>query len=88
MPPLEAMACGGAVVTSAVGALSDVVDDGALLVTEHTVTSWTAALRVVVHDRDTSEALRTRGREVAATSTWTRTAELTREAYRTTGLRI
>ena len=86
LPPLEAMACGGAVVTSAVGALPAVVDDGALLVTEHNEKSWSAALRVVVHDTDTAEALRAHGRAVVAGYTWTRTAQLTVDAYRTAGL--
>ncbi|MFD6882638.1 glycosyltransferase family 1 protein [Rhodococcus sp. 105337] len=88
LPPLEAMACGGAVVSSAVGALPDFADDGALLVTEHTVPAWTAALRATLLDLDTAQALRRRAPEVASTLTWTRTAELTVGAYRTAGLRL
>src|SRR4029077_10946199 len=50
LPPVEAMACGGAVVASAVGALPQVVGDGAVLVSARRVDDWAAAIRPLVND--------------------------------------
>lgn len=81
LPPVEAMACGGAVVTSAVGALPDVVGDGAILVPAARLTDWVAALRQVLDDTDTRTHLRRRAVEVAGVLSWSATAEKTLRAY-------
>ncbi|MDV8006332.1 glycosyltransferase family 1 protein [Rhodococcus sp. IEGM 1318] len=88
LPPLEAMACGGAVVASAVGALPDFADNGAVLVKTHDKDSWVRALRSVIDDADFNRTLRSAAPGVAARSTWTRTAELTVDSYRSAGLSV
>lgn len=88
LPPLEAMACGGAVVASAVGALPDFADDAAILVKTHNKDSWVHALRSAIEDTDHNLALRTAAPQVASRLTWTRTAELTLGAYRSAGLSV
>ncbi|WP_258537192.1 MULTISPECIES: glycosyltransferase family 4 protein [unclassified Rhodococcus (in: high G+C Gram-positive bacteria)] len=88
LPPLEAMACGAAVVASAVGALTEFADNAAVLVRKHDKASWLAALRSVVLDDDVNTALRISAPRVAARSTWTRTAEYTVDAYRIAGLSV
>ncbi|OYD71665.1 glycosyl transferase family 1 [Rhodococcus sp. OK302] len=88
LPPLEAMACGSAVVASAVGALPDFADDAAALVHTHDKDSWVRALRSVINDSEYNAALRTSAPRVASRFTWAQTAELTVEAYRTAGLDV
>jgi glycosyltransferase involved in cell wall biosynthesis len=86
LPPVEAMACGAAVVASSVGALPDVVGDGAALVTRHDVEAWAGLLRDVVHDSGHAQHLRVHGPDAAASLTWHATAQSTVEAYGRAGL--
>lgn len=88
LPPVEAMACGGAVVASAVGALPQVVGDGAVLVRTHQVDSWVAAMRPVAFDAAARSELTAAAATVAGKLTWARTAELTAQAYRDAGVSL
>lgn len=86
LPPVEAMACGGAVVASAVGALPQVCGDGAILVERTGVDAWTRALRPLLHDADANRELRERGLLAMTKLSWQATAEATVAAYRSAGL--
>jgi glycosyltransferase involved in cell wall biosynthesis len=88
LPPLEAMACGGAVVASAVGALPQVVGDGAVLVGPDRVAEWVDAMRPLAFDADARAALVSAALTVAGTLTWRRTAERTVQAYREAGVAV
>lgn len=81
LPPVEAMACGAVVVASAVGALPQVVGDGAVLVAQHTLQSWVAALRPLLHDESARAELSRRAPLAAAKLSWSVTAEKTKQAY-------
>lgn len=88
LPPVEAMACGGAVVASAVGALPQVVGDGAVLVGRDRVTEWAAAMRVLIFDAEARDALVAAALVVAGKLTWHEAAERTVRAYREAGVAV
>jgi glycosyltransferase involved in cell wall biosynthesis len=81
LPPLEAMARGVPVVTSARGALREVAGDAALIVDPESVEAIAAAIQRLLDDPAERERLRIAGRARAAHFTWERTAEQTVAAY-------
>ncbi|WP_354562732.1 MULTISPECIES: glycosyltransferase family 4 protein [Gordonia] len=88
LPPVEAMACGGAVVASAVGALPQVVGNGATLVGGHDEDDWVRALEPLVRDDAARSELVAAGTAVASALSWDTTARRTVEAYRASGVDI
>ncbi|RZL75530.1 MAG: glycosyltransferase, partial [Rhodococcus sp. (in: high G+C Gram-positive bacteria)] len=86
LPPVEAMASGGAVVASAVGALPDVVGDGAVLVGSENVDDWVHAMKPIAFDADARAALVGAAADASREISWRRTAELTADAYRAAGV--
>jgi alpha-1,3-rhamnosyl/mannosyltransferase len=86
LPPLEAMACGAPVLTSAVSSLPEVVGDAAVLVDPYDVDALAAGMTRLWEDDGLRADLRQRGLAQAARFSWERTARLTLAAYeRTTG---
>lgn len=86
LPPVEAMACGGAVMTSAVGALPDVVGNGAVLVSGNRLADWTAALGDLVADTDAQAEYRRRALLRAGELSWKTAAEQTLAVYARVGV--
>jgi len=81
LPPLEAMARGVPVVTSARGSLAEVAGDAALVVDPESVEAIATAIGRLLADGPERVRLRAAGHARAAAFTWERTAELTAAAY-------
>ena len=82
LPIVEAMACGTPVITSNSSALREVAGDAAVLVDPESVREITEAMEGVAEDKRMREDLSQKGLKRAAEFSWTRTAELTLDAYR------
>ena len=82
LPPLEMMACGGAVIASTAGAIAETVGKRAHLVDPQNLDGWREAMRRVVEDDDWQQALRRGVEEVARPFTWEACAADTLRAYR------
>lgn len=81
LPPLEAMACGAAVVASAIAPLTEVLGDAARLVPNR-LESLSAALVELRQDHEQVDELRERGLAHAARYSWRDTARATAHVYR------
>lgn len=86
LPPVEAMACGAAVVASAVGALPQVVGDGAVLVRSGRVDDWVAAMRPLLADPAARDDLRANALTASAAMTWENTVARSIDACRAAGV--
>jgi alpha-1,3-rhamnosyl/mannosyltransferase len=82
LPPLEMMACGGAVIASTAGSLVETVGSHAHLVHPEDIGDWCDALTRVAEDDEWWRALRQGVRAVAQPYTWDRCAADTLRVYR------
>jgi alpha-1,3-rhamnosyl/mannosyltransferase len=85
LPPIEMMACGGAVLASTAGALRETVGSRAHLVHPEDMDGWRQALRRVLEDEDWWQALRRDVEAVARPFTWDNCAADTLHVYRRLG---
>jgi len=81
-PPLEAMACGTPVVSSAGGSLPEVLGDAACIVEGFDADAWAASVTSLLTDGSKREILIGLGVERAARYRWSRTAAGTWDVYR------
>jgi glycosyltransferase involved in cell wall biosynthesis len=82
LPPLEMMACGGAVLASTAGALVETVGRRAHLIQPGNLDGWRDAMARVVQDDDWFHALRQGTQATARPYTWERCAAQTLQVYR------
>ncbi len=88
LPPVEAMACGAAVVSTRVPSVVEVVGDGAATFRPGDVEGLTGTLRDLLGDEARRAELARRGAERVRTLSWPGTARGTAEAYRSLGLSV
>jgi glycosyltransferase involved in cell wall biosynthesis len=82
LPPVEMMACGGAVLASTAGALVETVGSMAHLIDPCDTPGWRDAMVRVLEDTDWWQSLRTGVMAVARPYTWDRCAAETLRVYR------
>ncbi len=82
LPPLEMMACGGAVIASTAGAVAEVVGRRAHLISPDDLAGWRDAMAKIIADDDWRQTLRSGVTELARTYSWDRCARQTLQAYR------
>jgi glycosyltransferase involved in cell wall biosynthesis len=82
LPPLEMMACGGAVLASTAAALVETVGARADLIDPNDVEGWTMAMARVLEDDDWRQTLCRGVTDVARPYTWDRCAAETLRVYR------
>lgn len=82
LPPLEMMACGGAVLASTAGSVAEVVGPHGHLIDPQDEVGWRDAMHWVITNDDWREELRLGVTQWAAPFTWARSAEATLGVYR------
>jgi glycosyltransferase involved in cell wall biosynthesis len=82
LPPLEMMACGGAVLASTAGALVETIGGKAQLIDSHDLDGWRRAMMCVLEDDDWWRSLRAGTMAIARPFTWDCCAADTLRVYR------
>ena len=81
LPPVEALACGAALVCSRVADLQDLLHDGAVFFDARDPDGIRRALKDVWHDEGQRKELRERGLAAVGSLSWARTAAITTDVY-------
>jgi glycosyltransferase involved in cell wall biosynthesis len=81
LPPLEAMACGAAVITTTATAIAEMVGDGARLVAPKDHRALAVNIIELLTDAGARQSLAALGQKRAAKFTWERTAAATHNIY-------
>ncbi|MEK7607288.1 MAG: glycosyltransferase family 1 protein [Patescibacteria group bacterium] len=84
LPPLEAMSCGTPVICSSASSLPEVVESAGILVAPDQPEEWARAMERVLKNKPLREELALQGKTQSQKFAWSRTAELTLEAYHKT----
>lgn len=87
LPPVEAMACGAAVVSSPVPAVTELLSDGVRVVPSGDPPSVAVALRELVADEEQRAELASRGLSLVQGLSWAAVADQTAQVYRSLGVR-
>ena len=82
LPPVEMLACGGAVLASTAGAVVETVGRQAHLIEPLDLDGWRCAMQRVIADDDWRSQLRRGAVEAAAPFTWEQCAADTLRVYR------
>jgi alpha-1,3-rhamnosyl/mannosyltransferase len=82
LPPVEMLACGGAVLASTAGAVAETVGGQAHLIEPLDVDGWRQAMQRVLTDEDWWQSLRRGAVEAAKPFTWEQCAVDTIQVYR------
>lgn len=88
LPPLEAMACGVAVLCGNSSSLPEVIGEAALMVDVNDTAAITAGLERLLQNDALRAALATAGLQQAARFSWRRTAEATVAVYEAVGRHV
>lgn len=81
LPPVEAMACGCPVISSARGSLGEVIGDAAIVVDPENIQAMAEQLRILTTDDALKNRLRAAGLAQARKFDWSRTAAETLKVY-------
>jgi glycosyltransferase involved in cell wall biosynthesis len=81
LPPLEAMACGAAVIASSTPSIKEVVEDAACLVAPDGVNDLAEAIIMLLKDENERRSLSAAGLKRALQFSWNRTAQLMLGVY-------
>jgi glycosyltransferase involved in cell wall biosynthesis len=82
LPPLEAMACGTAVISSTASSLPEVVGEAGLLIDPADTEALAKAMEQVLSDTEMRKQMQSAGLVQAQNFSWERTARQTIESYR------
>ena len=81
LPPLEAMACGAAVITSNTSSLPEVIGEAGIMVNPNDVGELSGAIASLLNDREQRQNFRRAGLERSKLFSWERAARETQAVY-------
>lgn len=82
LPPLEAMTCGCAVISSNISSIPEVVGDGGILIDPFNLKDLTNSLESLLNDKKLIKEFQIKGLNQASKFSWEKTCEKTLEVYK------